>query len=136
MNPEDGRMLSERLKAAADLLEGCELLFPAFQRKTGETPAEFIRRRFMEHDFGVEEAQNALRTGALALDAASEVSRKTLGGADWIYDEQWKFHIPCCRMLVPQVGHRGAIWYKRCGNGPLTGDGAISGSCGEHGGKV
>lgn len=45
------------------------------------------------------------------------------GKADWIYDDEFDMHIPCCSQPKGQ-------W--RCGNGPLTADAILTGDCGEH----
>lgn len=44
------------------------------------------------------------------------------GRADWMYDRELDYYIPCCSQL------RGR---RRCGNGPLTGSAVQSGDCGE-----
>jgi hypothetical protein len=49
------------------------------------------------------------------------------GKADWIWDEELNLHIPCCsRWVTTTVGS-----IRKCGNGPLTGNEIVTGTCGE-----
>lgn len=59
-----------------------------------------------------------------------------LGKADWVFDddpETWGphgIHIPCCSRMKGNPRVPGD--YRKCGNGPLTGDQILSGDCGLH----
>lgn len=57
---------------------------------------------------------------------------RSLGKADWLYDDEMGMHIPCCTRHVAR-GPEGHLSFGKCGNGPLTGDAILTGDCGEHG---
>lgn len=60
---------------------------------------------------------------------------KPMGKADWKYDAEFDWHVPCCSVVVVS-GTTGSPSETfpgiKCGNGPLTGDQLSTGDCGEH----
>lgn len=66
-------------------------------------------------------------------DAFTEDMAKPIGKADWLYDEELGFHMPCCskyrflKNLHRADGTR-PVW--KCHNGPLTGQQIMTGDCG------
>ena len=52
--------------------------------------------------------------------------RHLMGKANWHWDPGMNCHIPVCRYLMKGDG------YRRCGNGPLSGDEINEGYCSEH----
>lgn len=63
-----------------------------------------------------------------ADDTFTNQLARPIGKADWLYDDEYDMHIPCCSQ--PNWFEKlGRVW--RCSNGPLTGDQIMSGDCGE-----
>lgn len=55
---------------------------------------------------------------------------KELGKADWIYDEEYDMHIPCCTKRRVKLLASGGDVVEKCGNGPLNDPEIASGICG------
>lgn len=92
---------------------------PGYGRALGDLWAfvELVRDGEFYTDY--DEACAALGRADAALNL---LASRELGKADWMYDDEYEMHVPCCSQ--PK-------WNRRCGNGPLTGTAIRSGNCGE-----
>lgn len=57
---------------------------------------------------------------------------KNPGKSNWIYDDEFDMHFPCCNARVVRVLAHGTEVNQVCGAGPLTGDDVAEGRCSEH----